>query len=283
MSNQWNAKAFAARIRNSQKRERFAAGSPDPEEIKTYRNYIYAHFQGDFDGKTALVLGLTPELRSMLHYLGVSVICIDNNPHAIALFRDWIPEDIEVKEKILEGDWRDLSNLLEFPVDIIVGDGIFGNILSLDDHLNLLIKIKSAINNQGICVFRKILIPQDFLVESHQAYRLIQKYDSGTIDAAEFGFGMRIFGTQNQAFDEQKFLLDNSKSFAIFEQMYQDKILTESAMSAIQRYYFNGLNLITPQAVWEKLLKQVAFTFVNTPLLGKQWYEYYRIYSCLLN
>lgn len=281
MNNQWTAKALKARISNSKKRERFPAGSPNPEEITMYRNYIYAHFQGNLDGKTAVVLGMTPELRSMLHSLKLSVICIDNNPHAIAFFRNWTPQDIEVKETILEGQWRDLFKLLELPVDIIVGDGIFSNILSLDDHLNLLWQIKSVINSQGICVFRKILIPQYFLVESYQPDRLIQKYEAGIIDAAEFGLGMRIFGMKSQAFDEQTFLLDNRESFAIFEQMYQDKIITESAMSAIQRYYFNGLNLITPQAVWEELLKQVGFTFVNTALVGKQWYDYYRVYSCI--
>jgi len=280
MEQAWNLKAFQSRISNSKKRERFPAGSPNAEEIQTYRSHIFDHFQGNLKGKQALVLGLTPELRSMLHYLGTSVICIDNNPDAIALFRDWLPKDIEVTENILEGSWSDLSNLLQSSVDIIVGDGVFGNMLSLDLHFKLLTEIKSVMNPQGICVFRKIMIPQNFSLDKHQADLLIEQYNQGVIDESEFGFGMRIFGLKEQVFDPETFLLDNRKSFDIFEKMYRNKILSTSAMSAIQRYYFNGLNLITPQSLWEELLKQVGFDFVSVPLQGKQWYEYYPIYRC---
>lgn len=280
MTQQWTKQAFEARIRNSKTRKRFPAGSPDVQEIRAYKDYISNHYKGNLKDKKALVLGLTPELRSMLHHLGVSVICIDNNPNAIALFQDWVPENLDIQEEIIDGNWADLSNLISSPVDIVVGDGIFGNLLSLKGHLDLLKQIKSVISPTGICVFRKILIPREFSQKEYEANLLISKYETGLIDSAEFGFGMRIFGLMSQVFDDQSFLLDNKQSFAMFEQMYRDKKLTDSAISAIQRYYFDGFNLITPQDVWEKLLKTMDFDFDNTPLSGKQWYDYYCVYCC---
>ncbi|MBD2579635.1 class I SAM-dependent methyltransferase [Oscillatoria sp. FACHB-1406] len=281
MDSQWTSDAFKSRISDYSSRKRFEAGSPNDREIEAYSYHISNHFRGNLQGKKALVLGLTPELRAMLHDFGMSVICIDQNQDAIALFRDWLPLDRTVDENIVEGDWMNLEDYLDEPIDVVVGDGVFGNILSLQGHRTLLNKIEKILNNRGICVFRKILIPENFSVQEYEVKKLIKRHRSGEMDDAEFGFAMRIWGLKDTAFNENKFLLDNNYSFSIFRQMYRDGLLNDDEIAAIERYYFGGINLITPQAIWEELLTDSGFEFESFPLSGKDWYAYYPIFGCV--
>ena len=277
---QWTRKAFQSRIANASKRERYEAGSLNAQEIEAYTSHILSHFKGQTVGKRSLVLGMTPELRLMLHELGMSVICVDRNPDAIALFSDWIPELYQENEKILEVNWMTLGKEIKTPVDIVVGDGVFGNILSLEAHEKLLKKIGQILALNGIAIFRKILIPNNFPESDYCYQRLIQKYRSHQLDASEFGFAMRIWGLKTRAFDREKYLLDNQILFNYFDQLSSENNLSKDESNAISRYYFNGLNLISPQHIWESLLTKQNFNFEVKTLTGKDWYAYYRIYAC---
>lgn len=278
----WNRKTLEARIRIAGQ-ERYAAGSPDPAELCVYRKLLLKRIAGRDEGTTsALVLGMTPELRRLAVNSKCRLTSIDINPSSIELYRNWLTEDQQSRECIIEGNWLELTRLLDSRVDVILGDGIFGNLPDIASHRKLLPILAESIKPDGIVILRKILVPQAMDVSEYDAATLLDDFRSNRITTEEFAFGMRIWGCFSKAYDADRLLLDNHIVFETYDHWLAQGYLTESEHSLIQRYYFGGKNLLPPQAVWEELLTDAGFAFERQPLAGRTWYQYYPIYACRL-
>jgi len=160
-----------------------------------------------------------------------------------------------------------------------MGDGIFGNILSLEKHIELLEVLKRLLSKDRVMVFRKILVPEDFDEKAYDAQSLISKYRSGRLTDNEFGFSMRLWGNYTDSYNTSTYLLDNSITFKLYKEWVKKNILSESEYACIARFYFNGFNLIPPAFKWEELLRSVGLKFECHHLKGKDWYYYYPIYK----
>jgi hypothetical protein len=130
----WDPITLRARIEDGSGRRRYAGGSPDETEIAAYATALPSHLQ---DG-TALILGMTPELRRLALRGYRSIVSVDINPQAIALYRDWIEPPDPLRERIVQADWMTLADVVAMPVQAVLGDGVFGNVLTLDAHKYLL-------------------------------------------------------------------------------------------------------------------------------------------------
>jgi hypothetical protein len=161
-----------------------------------------------------------------------------------------------------------------------VGDGVFGNILSIPASRLHLRVFKNCLKDKGFLLLRKILIPKDLSLDKHKADVLLRRFRAGEITEAEFGFGMRIFGSYSEAYNRDSFILDNKIVFQRYEVWYNKGFLSEKEYAAIRRYCFNGPNLVPPQEVWENMLREEGYSFQLTTLKGRMWYQYYPIYCC---
>lgn len=272
----WNRPTLEARIADAARRQRHEAGSPNPEEIACYRERL-------LDGprpRRVIVLGMTPELRVMALTAADRVITLEQSSDAIALYRDWTPEADRRRESILQADWFDLDRLLVRPVDAVLGDGVFGNILTIDGHRRLLAVLRSVLGSGGRIVLRQALVPRGFDPEVNSGERQIEAFRTGRLSAAEFGFGMRLWGCYAEAYDSARGLLDNRVVFARYADWRANGRLTDEEWNAIQRYYYGGRNMILPQDDWESLLGECGLEFSVRPLTGRAWYAYYPVYAC---
>lgn len=272
----WDRPTLETRIADAARRQRHEAGSPNSEEITRYRELL-------LDGprpRRVVVLGMTPELRVMALTAADRVITFEHSPDAIALYRDWVPEADPRREWILRADWFDLDRLLARPVDAVLGDGVFGNILTLEGHRRLLSVLRAILGPDGRIVLRQALIPRGFDPEALTAERQIEAFRAGRQSAAEFGFGMRLWGCYAEAYDPARGLLDNRVVFARYADWRADGRLTDEEWNAIQRYYYGGRNMILPQGDWEALLGECRLEFSMRPLIGRAWYAYYPVYAC---
>ena len=268
------------RIADSEARKRFEAGSPNPDEVELYRNCLLSGLSSnDLSGKRILVLGMTPEIRSMALCNGAHLISIDQSKDAIDMYKDWVPEEYSTNEIIIHASWRVAGKHMTLPVDAVMGDGVFGNILSVEKHVELLRVLKDITTKNGIMIFRKALVPDEFNPDQYDAHRLIQKCRSGILSDAEFGFSMRLWGNFKNAFDPECFLLDNSVTFQCYQTWMKEGKLSETEYASIKRYYFNGLNMILSQRKWEEILVSSGYKFKCHRLTGKDWYTYYPVYS----
>ena len=276
MSDEWTRDAFASRIKDAGKRQRFEAGSPNETEIAAYALDLPAAFSME----TAVVLGMTPELRHLAGNRFHRVICIDSSAMAINLYKDWVPREHREREEIHQSHWQDLLSLLDGPVAAILGDGVFGNMLTLDEHLAMLESIKLALAPYGRFITRKAMIPAGFLPDENDRSNLATQFREGVLDESEFAFGMRLLGHFKCCYDSKTYLLDNRKLFSECEQDLREGKLTEQEHALVRRYYFEGKNCIVPQEVWDRLLAEAGFEFRVHTCHGKAWYQYYKVYSC---
>ena len=135
--NQWDDISLTTRIKDKDSRQRFEAGCPNKKEIDAYA----AALPKDCSKQTAVVLGMTPELRLLAAKLFQKVLTIDYNSKAIETYTGWLPSQYCQKETIINGDWLDLRKILPCPVYAIMGDGIFGNLQNVEQHRILLSNI----------------------------------------------------------------------------------------------------------------------------------------------
>ena len=275
----WDLRAHQTRIARTG--VRYEAGSPNKEEIAQYRVCLSSGTDSQTNiRKQVLVLGMTPELRCMVLKTGCHLISIDSSKDSIDLYRDWVPETLREKEKIVCSDWMHAYQNIGEPVNAVLGDGVFGNILSIQGHRDLLNRITEIINDNGVIVTRQAILPDNFDTSEHTATLLIEKYRENLISKAEFGFSMRLWGSYEQAYDKKSYILDNRIVFNRYQKWLEDNTLTREEMDCINRYYFDGLNMILPQMIWEDLLQECGLFHTHYQLNGNMWYEYYPLYSC---
>lgn len=272
----WNTDIVHSRIMDSSEKKRYAAGSPDSQEISVYARCLPAN------SGLGVVLGMTPELRNMAASHCGKLLSIDHSEASISTYKDWLSPELKNKEEIICGDWSVLENALPEPPDFILGDGIFGNVIPLEKYSSLLQIIRSSLAPQGCFVTRQCLMPEEVLDNPRRHQDLLEKFRQGMLDEAGFGLSMRLHGYVDVAYDKKTCLLDNRKVFAKLDADYKSGLLSLLEYQVVRRYLFNGINSIPPQGKWEELLKENGFKFKQLNCQGKYWYHYYPIYSCRL-
>ena len=280
MCSDWNEEVYRSRINNAGQFLRFEAASPNTEEIEQYRDYALSIARDNSRQLRALVLGMTPELRCMAAEAGFELISADNNPDAIATYQGWLQEPARSQEKIIRSDWAALREQISGGVDVILGDGVFGNILGLESHRELLQELISLLNPGGGIILRQALIPRGFPVEDYESMVLLEKYRAGQLSDGEFGLAMRLWGMSRLAYNPDTCLLDNKIGYDYYDSLRQSGDVTPAELEVIRRYYFVGKNMILTQDVWEEVLESAGLEFEMQLLTGKDWYRYYPVYCC---
>ncbi|MEZ4599748.1 MAG: class I SAM-dependent methyltransferase [Syntrophotaleaceae bacterium] len=273
-SSEWSTEIVNSRICDAAGRKRYAAGSPDLEEVEAYSRCLPEN------SRIGVVLGMTPELRNLAARHCIQLICIDHSGSAISTYRDWLSPSLAAREHIIQGDWNDLKNVLPEPADFILGDGIFGNVVPFADYSSLLGLISSALSPRGCFVTRQCLMLEGIPENGQHRQWLLKRYRNKDLDEAGFGLSMRLHGYADMAYDRETSILDNKKVFAAIEADFQAGFFQLSEYQIIRRYFFQGLNSIPSKENWETMLKANNFRFERQCCKGKYWYQYYSIYSC---
>ena len=272
----WSKAAYRARIKDSETQQRYEGGSPNRNEIDTYRSLFPRRSGGDI----AVVLGMTPELRTQVAATFDKLITVERDRRAIAIYAEWLPEKFRARESIIQGDWFSLQDYLPGKVKLIVGDGVFGNTRSLDYHRQLLRIIHRALDRQGVFITRKVIIPEHFNETPYSRSVLIDRYRKGLITDDEFGFTMRILGFFSSCYDPKNFRLNNRAVFRAVRRLYVEKRITKDERDIVMRFYFQGSNCILPEKIWENILQEADFSFTTSSMSGKLWYDFFKIYTC---
>ncbi len=269
----WTLEIYQHRIDNPGERTRHPAGSPSPEEIESY----FAACDGvNFEG-TALVLGMTPELRNLAVQKFKQVISVDSSQVAIDLFSNWIPEEMRGKETMILGSWTDLNVLAGQRCEVIFGDGIIGNLTDFQGALSALNAFRDALAPGGRCIMRNVVVGAGLDIDRYRFHKLLDDFRSEAIDTAEFGFCTRMLGFHDNAYDPERGILDCAR---VFEQLDAMTNLSANEVAALARYRFVGKNYFPSEARWLELLASAGFgPPVTHPSGRKLWNEFYPVQS----
>lgn len=270
----WTAEDLKARIADNNKHIRYAAGSPNAEELKVYASAVPSPCD------KAIVLGMTPELRNLIAPLVEHFYAIDINQQSIDMYKDWLVQEFQTKETIINADWLSLNEKITEPVDCILGDGICGNLQDIQAHAVFLKKMHKMLKPEGKLIFRHAMMLEKQQREHHRAEYILEQYRAGQIDANELGSSLRLMAFTDTCFNEQNYILDNQKVFDTIDEMHTQGFIKEDEKQAVYRFLFKGKNCLLPKQQWEMLLAQEGFSFQAVFCTGKTWYEYYPVYIC---
>lgn len=272
----WDLDTIASRVQDGQGRNRYEGGSPNPADIAAYESALKPETGAD----TAVVLGMTPELRAMALRRFRNVVSIDANPTMIDFYRDWTAAEHRSRETIHRANWLNLERIVEAPVDAVFGDGVFANLPDWASHRTLLRAIRRALAPGGVLSTRTIVIPRDFDPRRRSAEWLVRRFRAGALNEAEFGFAMRFFGYYEKSYDPRTWIADNARAFDCCAEAHGRGELSDAEHAIILRYYYGGPLVIPPQDAWEKMLADSGFEFQILPCHDRDWCAYYMIYGC---
>ena len=237
--NKWADEVLSARVEDTNNRTLHEAGSPNEDELQLYRK-LYQESKTSEGQKRALVLGMTPGLRHTLHKDELEVICVDVSEYAIKRFQDWIPESERERETVIKGNWLDVDSLIDDPVDVVVGDGVFANLLSAKENIELLSKLKKVITPDGVMVFRNILVPNNFQLSDFSVENRLALLREGSLSAPEFGFDFRIWAFYEKAYEQNTHCLNSKIVFEQCDELLGNNLISERENEIIRHYFFDG-------------------------------------------
>lgn len=252
--NVWDKNVFQSRFDKTSKKG-YVPGSPDDIDLATYK----AALKGANDYTPVLVMGMTLGLREVLCALNYSVTCLEISDDAISFLSNGISKPCRKKEQIVKGNWLEMSVLLNQKYRYIVGDGVFPNILEFSDQERLIREIGRALESTGKFVTRACLVTKELDLENCTAVRLVERYKDNSINSAEFGHAMRIWGCYKEAYDEDTYLLDNNTVYGIYEQWYANGKLTKQEHEIVNQQYFGGHHFYPPGGVLGVFIKEGWF------------------------
>lgn len=272
----WDLETLQRRIANPASRRRWAGGSPDPHEIEGYASLMPpAHRR-----KLAVVLGMTPEVRALALQAFDRVISIDCSVEAHEMYRDWVPTHARQREQRIIGDWNSPPPEILGCADAVFGDGILGNCAHETAAIDLLRCIRTLIHDEGILITRHACYPPTFAGMRHGVPDLLAAFARDVIQDEELGFGLRLAGHVDVAWDSQTCLLDCGMVYRRLDKMMRDGALSREIYAFAQRYHFAGRNWIPDESRWQQALGQAGWQARRYELSGREWYRYYPLYSC---
>ena len=281
MSRGWDNETFKRRIADPATRRRWAAGSPDPREIDTYLAVVPQANQR----KLAIVLGMTPELRTAVLRRFQSVVSVDRSQEAHDLFQDWVPEELKPRERCVLADWSQAAAHVTGPADAVFGDGVFSNCPDEAGTERLLTGIRRLVAPGGVLVTRHVCYPEHFtgvftgVFTSWQA--LLEQHRLGNIDDEGLGFALRFTAFINELWNPVTGHLDCEAVYGRLAELHRTGALPPALYEASLRYHFAGTNWVPDEQRWQALLTRTGWQTTRHTLTGKNWYAYYPIYRCV--
>jgi hypothetical protein len=269
----WDEATYRRRIADPNTRRRWAGGSPDPHEIAAYADMIPA----GLDNGTAMVLGMTPELRQLALGRFARVASVDRSEQAHAIYGDWIPATLAAREERLVAGWTEVAHL-DGCVDVIFGDGVFGNCESATAALRLLYGIRRLLKPGGVLITRHACYPDGY--RGQPWVSLVEGWQAGSLSDDEAGFALRLAGFIPEHWDAGNCLLHCGGVFSDLAGLYRDGHLSERLMEIALRYHFVGDNWIPDERRWQEVLAQGGWRHRRLALSGRHWYAYYPLYCC---
>jgi SAM-dependent methyltransferase len=156
-----------------------------PDEARKYGQWFKEN-----RGKTACVLGVTPEIREHLTKLGYQTTCIDINREMICAM-DSILKVKNPTERVLNENWLD-NSLDDDSFDLVIGDAILPNV-AWEERSVLLSEIKRIMKPDGLFITRAFCMPHKKPFSNiEEILKHFSKKEPGYRSALEFTLEIQI-------------------------------------------------------------------------------------------
>jgi len=219
--------------------------------LREHEQIYEKHFKRVSEGKAKprlLVLGATPELRTLGHKYGYQVACVDRSlemQQAMGL----LTKGNGGKEEFVQGDWQEVE-LPEGHYDLIAGDDVL-NMLAWPSWKGFLIKLKNSLKKEGYFLTHLIVRHAPEWL-SDKIENVFKKYEEGIINNQQdllVRAAITMYEPSTYQFSWQKFVKK------VKELKETGKI--KSDFGIYEKYKrFAGVSILPPQQEFEKIAEK---------------------------
>jgi SAM-dependent methyltransferase len=206
---------------------------PSNGEMTEYEKVISRE---NYDNQTSWVLlGATPEVRSLAANYNQKLICIDKNENVFEILRSLVRLQNPF-ESFICSNWLEAD--LSKPIDLLIGDGAI-NMLPIDFHEKLLKKIYHILKPQGLALLRVHIKSPPRFSDPQEVFRWHRNNNSDE----------HVFSATRTDLDmlwlEPKNLKINFENYhKKIQQLYAHKLITSEEFKAYDKLLrYNKINL----------------------------------------
>lgn len=252
-SDEWQGQEAHKRIVN--RRNYPGAPCAAPGILKKYEELIDKSLKGIKD-PWVLILGSTPETREMILKRGYNLVTIDIGKEMIELANKFITTNQE-KEEVIVADWLEMP-LFDNYFDLIIGDGVFNNVLfaDCDKFAQNIIRVSKK---DAKVIFREAVINPQRAVKSIR--ELIRNYRKSKNHWFDLFFDLLFYC------DEKHCWYQADKMENRLEEMYKQ----------IDNYFKEGIINKTELNDLNNLRSKIIHTFLTRPVFERFLKKYFKL------
>lgn len=142
---------------------------PSSAEVLIYEHALQNEMRAQ-DNLEIVLLGSTPELRSISHQYGCSLSCVDFNATVFHILTDMVSH--KGRESFYCRDWKKMDFNRQF--DLVFGDGSI-NMVPPSKHDFFLSNIYKLLNRNGLAVLRVHVIQQPVFTDPIEVFQWYRK------------------------------------------------------------------------------------------------------------
>jgi hypothetical protein len=197
---------------------------PSKAEVAIYEHALKNEING-YKEMEVLVLGATPELRSLSHRFGIRLTCVDFNATIFHILSDMVSP--KGNEDFYCCDWKMMD--IDRTFHIVLGDGSI-NMLSLSHHKPFLNNVYKLLDSGGLAVLRVHIIRPAVFTDVAEVF---QWYRENKIEEPVFT------ATRNHLdmlwLDRKTLGIDFNSFHEKIREMHSNKVITHDEFCAYDR------------------------------------------------
>ncbi|WP_372365301.1 class I SAM-dependent methyltransferase [Candidatus Uabimicrobium sp. HlEnr_7] len=199
---------------------------PSNGVMAIYKKYLLQ--QKSKGAKNFLLLGATPEIRSLVNHESCSLLCVDRNKEMFSGLEELVTH--KGRNTFICSDWLDIKT--NSPIDIVFGDGVV-NMLPHDKQEQLIQVIHKVLAPQCMTMLRTTTISKPMFESAQKLfewYRTSQQYQP-------------VFTTTNihlrmlWLHETQTKTLDYVEYYNYLHQLHQQGTMRDEEFSCYQKLY----------------------------------------------
>lgn len=250
------------------------AAAPKGEQAERYRMFFKKALRGR-KGAKVLILGATPELRSIALSLGCETLAVDFAYEIIARMHSLIKRPDDPRNMILRADWLSLVDYLKpHTFDIVAGDSATSQ-LTIPQQRKLYRDIHTLLKQRGVFVARIDDCNPD--APKRDARELVREYLAGKMSSVSHMIATMLYSNVTKhMYNPKTGLLQSYKFWDYMEQFYKEGLIPKRQAELFRKGRQNMTHIVPP----EKLVAQMTdpyFKRIDMPQHDRTWPTQYWI------
>jgi len=246
-------------------------GIPEQVELNQIRRVLGQHIKKD---DRVLVLGATPELRSIALELGCKVVSVDISLDMIQKREGNVTVKDHTKDVVARGNWLDMWFLDEHQFSAVLADTSFNNV-SFDDMVLLMKKLPQLLRPDGIILFRHLNLHNTISIN-----KLVELYKTKKITAKELVISLHLHKDLPRLYSNKR--VHMIESFDAMISVLKKRHITGWLPKLLEAHKWDGYHMMVEEKEFHDVLNRLFGTFKKLVCKSVYYSSFHPLYLVIV-